>query len=156
MVLINMCSPSVSTHTWVICGEPSGMIVASWQKAGSRSNFRKPGDMVCGMASPLGVGTVTEEYRQTRCLGALLARRVAVCRQGEVRREHLPRTWLNGPLPCSKRRGFKKEVEHIVPANGAFIRPCLPVGWPGPYRGDCSPLEGILVPLVGCISLEIS
>jgi hypothetical protein len=35
-------------------------------------------------------------------------------------------------LPCSKRRGLKKEVEHIVPANGAFIRPCLPVGWPDP------------------------
>jgi hypothetical protein len=31
-----------STHTWVVCGEPSGMSVASWRKAGSRSNFRKP------------------------------------------------------------------------------------------------------------------
>jgi hypothetical protein len=33
------------------------------------------------------------------------------------------RTRVNGPLSCSKRRGFKKEVEHVVPANGAFIRP---------------------------------
>src|SRR5215213_7904843 len=44
----------------------------------------------------------------------------------------------------------------IFPANGAFICPCLPVGWPLPSRGDCSPLGGILVRLVGCISLEIS
>jgi hypothetical protein len=35
-------------------------------------------------------------------------------------------------LPCSKRRGFEKGVEHIVPANGAFIRPCVPVGCPDP------------------------
>jgi hypothetical protein len=47
----------------------------------------------------------------------------------QLRRIFLPRTWLNGPLPCLKRRGFKKEVEHIVPANGAFIRPCVPLGW---------------------------
>src|ERR671920_1768926 len=26
--------------------------------------------------------------------------------------------WVS--LPCSKRRSFEKEVEHIVPANGAF------------------------------------
>src|SRR5215203_3201915 len=103
MVLMNMCSPSVSTHTWVICGEPSGMSVANWQKAGSRSNFRKTGDMVCGMAPPLGVGTVTEEYRQTRCLGAPLARRVPECRQGEFRRTLLPRTRVNGPLSCARR-----------------------------------------------------
>ena len=35
-------------------------------------------------------------------------------------------------LPCSKRRGCKKEVEHIAPANGATICPCLPVGWADP------------------------
>jgi hypothetical protein len=51
--------------------------------------------------------------------------------QGEVRRISLPRTRLRTSLPCSKRRGFKKGVEHIVPANGAFI---LPVSlWGGPY-----------------------
>jgi hypothetical protein len=64
------------------------------------------------------------------------------------------RTRVNGPLSCSKRRGFKKEVEHIVPANGAFIRPVSLWG-PLPSRGDCSPLGWILVPLVGCISLEL-
>src|SRR5215208_3527097 len=57
-------------------------------------------------------------------------------------------------LPCSKRRDFKKGVEHIVPANGAFIRPCVPVG--PPSRGDCSPLGWILARLVGCISLDIT
>src|SRR5215218_2122016 len=31
-------------------------------------------------------------------------------------------------LPCSKRRDFKKGVEHIVPANGALICPCVPLG----------------------------
>jgi hypothetical protein len=31
-------------------------------------------------------------------------------------------------LPCLKRRDFKKGVEHIVPANGAFIRPWVPLG----------------------------
>jgi hypothetical protein len=40
----------------VICGEPSGMSVASWQKAGSRSSFRKPGDMVCGTVLLLASG----------------------------------------------------------------------------------------------------
>src|SRR5215218_1513694 len=130
------------------------MSVASWQKAGSRSNFRKPGDMGWGMAPPLGVGTITEEYRQTRCLGAPLARRVPECRQGDFRRTLLPRTRLRASLPCSKRRGFKKEVEHIVPANGAFICPCLS-GGPA-SRGGCSPLGGILVRLVGCISRDIT
>ena len=55
-------------------------------------------------------------------------------------------------LPRSKRRGVKKGVEHIVPANGAFIRPCVPAGWPPPSRCDCSPLGWILVRLVGCLS----
>ncbi len=58
-------------------------------------------------------------------------------------------------LPCSKMRGFKKEVEYIVPANGAFIRPVSLWG-ALPSRGDCRSLGWILVPLVGCISLEIS
>src|SRR5918999_424835 len=124
MVLINMCSPSVSTHTWVICGEPSGMSVASWQKAGSRSNFRKPGDMVCGMAPPLGVGTVTEDYRQTCCLGAPLARRVPECRQGEFRRTLLPRTRLNEPLSRARRgEALRRKSNILYLQMEPFIRP---------------------------------
>src|SRR3712207_769550 len=30
-LLTKMCSPSLSTPTWVTCGEPSGISVASWQ-----------------------------------------------------------------------------------------------------------------------------
>src|SRR5215207_5583802 len=44
---------------------------------------------------------------------------------GSSTSENFPSThsgeWAS--LPCSKRRSFKKEVEHIVPANRAFIRP---------------------------------
>jgi len=60
-------------------------------------------------------------------------------------------------LPCSKRRDIKKGAEHIVPANRAFISPCLPLGCaPISSRGDCSLLGWILVRLAGCISLDIS
>src|SRR5215217_6286147 len=62
MMLIATCSPSVSTHTWVIWGEPSGMSVATWQKAGSPSNFLNPGEMACGKTPPLGNSTTTEGY----------------------------------------------------------------------------------------------
>src|SRR5215212_5342906 len=62
IVLIRTCSPSVSTHTWVIWGEPSGMSVASWQKAGSPSNFRNPDEMACGKTPPLDSNTMTEGY----------------------------------------------------------------------------------------------
>ena len=41
----------------------------------------------------------------------------------QLLRIHLPRSRLRAPLPCSKRKSFKKEVEHGVPAKGAFIRP---------------------------------
>jgi hypothetical protein len=62
LVLIRMCSPSVSTHTWVIWGDPSGMSVAIWQKAGSPSDFRNPGDVACGKDPPKDSGTMTEGY----------------------------------------------------------------------------------------------
>src|SRR5918997_5835757 len=54
----------------------------------------------------------------------------------EVRRTPLRRGSQRAPsthlvewasLQCSKRRGLKKGVEYIIPANGAFIRGCLPV-----------------------------
>jgi hypothetical protein len=58
--------------------------------------------------------------------------------------QNTPSTHSSGwaSLQCSKRRGFKKEVEHIVPANGAFIRPCLPVRWPDPPEVIAVPQNG--------------
>jgi hypothetical protein len=73
----------------------------------------------------------------------------------ELRRIHLPRTQLRVSLPCSKRRGFKKAVEHLFLQMEPLFALCL-CGVAQPSRGDRSPLGWILVPLVGCISLEIS
>src|SRR5215218_2654907 len=63
-VLIRTCVPSVSTQVWVICGEPSGMSVATKQglgrfrrssRAGGRATGRLPswGTGWCATHSPL-------------------------------------------------------------------------------------------------------
>jgi hypothetical protein len=43
----------------------------------------------------------------------------------EVRREHLPRTRLRVSLPFSKRRGFKKSVEHLFLQMEPLFALCL-------------------------------
>src|SRR5262249_34288977 len=45
-VLIRMCDPSgsTSTHTGVVCGDPSGMTVAMMASCFSCSSFTPPGD----------------------------------------------------------------------------------------------------------------
>src|SRR5215467_4667124 len=45
-VLIRMCDPSgsTSTHTGVVCGDPSGMTVAIMASCFSCSSFTPPGD----------------------------------------------------------------------------------------------------------------
>jgi uncharacterized protein with GYD domain len=58
-------------------------------------------------------------------------------------------------LQCSKRRGLKEGSSILYPQMEPLFAPVSL--WGGPTsRGDCRPLGRILVPLVGCISLEAS
>jgi hypothetical protein len=75
--------------------------------------------------------------------------------QAELRRIHLPHTWLNGPLSRAQRgEALSRESSILYLQMEPLFAPVSL--WGPPSRGDFSPSGGILVRLVVHITRGIS
>jgi hypothetical protein len=74
---------------------------------------------------------------------------------GLLRMPH-PRTWLNGPLSRARSGEALRRESSISYLQIEPLFATVSLWGARSSRGDCSPLGWILVPLVGCISRDIT
>ena len=94
-------------------------------------------------------------WRPSNSLFRTLVRVTEVDSNSQLPRISLPRTRVDGPLSRARRgEALRRKSSILYLQMEPLLAPVSP--WGPASRDDCSPLEWILVPLVGCISRDIT